>query len=211
MQIGNLNLIYDDCMNIMINYPDNYFDIAIVDPPYGLDKSSTHGRGKLKNRILNTSEIQKWDKVPDQSYFDELFRVSKNQIIWGGNYFDLPPTRGIIAWDKNQPWDNFSQFELAWTSYNKPAKMFRYSNRGAGNKEIKIHATQKPEKLYGWLLQQYATIDMKILDTHLGSASSAIAAEGYGISEFIGIEKDDQHYKDAINRVKNYTNQLRIL
>ena len=103
-----------DCMKYMQSIPDKHFDIAIVDPPYGLDKKSTQGSGKLKNRCLNRGNIQKWDTRPDQSYFDELFRISKNQIIWGSNYFPLPPTRCFVCWDKQQVWENFSQCELAW-------------------------------------------------------------------------------------------------
>ena len=119
-----------DCMEYMKSIPDNFFELAIVDPPYGLDKKSTHGRGKLKDRCLNRGNIQEWDIRPEQSYFDELFRVSKNQIIWGGNYFNLPPTRCFVCWDKKQVWENFSQCELAWTSFNKPAKHVSISNRG---------------------------------------------------------------------------------
>lgn len=133
-----------DCMEYMKSISDKFFDLAIVDPPYGLDKKSTHGRGKLKNRCLNSGNIQRWDTRPSKEYFEELFRVSKNQIIWGGNYFNLPPTRCIICWDKMQPWPNFSQIEIAWTSFNSPAKIFKYDNRT----DDKIHPTQKPISLY---------------------------------------------------------------
>ena len=110
-----MKLINDDCINVMQNYTDNYFDLAIVDPPYGINVFS--GSGKLKNRILNDSEkkISKWNKIPTKKYFNELFRISKNQIIFGGNYFDLPPYRCIIVWDKCQPFPNFSAFEIDWT------------------------------------------------------------------------------------------------
>lgn len=121
-----------DCMEYMRSIPDKFFELAIVDPPYGLDKKSTHGRGKLKNRCLNRGNIQRWDIRPTKEYFDELFRVSKNQIIWGGNYFPLPPTRCFVCWDKQQVWENFSQCEFAWTSFNKPAKHVTISNRGGG-------------------------------------------------------------------------------
>lgn len=120
-----------DCMEYMKDIPDKFFELAIVDPPYGLDKKSTHGRGKLKDRCLNRGNIQAWDVRPDESYFNELFRVSRNQIIWGGNYFNLPPTRCFVCWDKQQVWENFSQCELAWTSFNKPAKHVTIPNRGA--------------------------------------------------------------------------------
>ncbi len=179
--IGMFNI---DCMDFMAGKPDNYYSLAIVDPPYGINapnmQMGTHvnrkgkgqypgestasklrkgrlnkGSGKLKDRILNTSDCN-WDtEKPTDEYFKELFRVSENQIIWGGNYFPLPPCRGMICWDKMQPWDNFSQFELAWTSFDKPARMFRYSNTGGANIEKKIHPTQKPVKLYEWLLMNY--------------------------------------------------------
>lgn len=119
-----------DYMEYMKSIPDQFFELAIVDPPYGLDKKSTHGRGKLKNRCLNRGNIQRWDIRPSEEYFKELFRVSKNQIIWGGNYFPLPPTRCFVCWNKQQVWENFSQCELAWTSFNKPAKHVTIPNRG---------------------------------------------------------------------------------
>ena len=115
IKLGNIELHYCDCMEYMRGLEDNTFDLAIVDPPYGLQKSSTTGSGKLKKRALNEGKISQWDKAPSNEYFTELFRVSKHQIIWGGNYFNLPPTRGIICWDKCQPWENFSQWEMAWT------------------------------------------------------------------------------------------------
>ena len=139
-KLGDIELRCQDCMEYMRGLDDGAFDLAIVDPPYGLPKDSTHGRGKLKHRILNAGHIQDWDVAPSKEYFDELFRVSKHQIIWGGNYFDLPPTRGIICWDKCQPWENFSQWEMAWTSFDTPASLFRFDNRTRD----KIHPTQKP-------------------------------------------------------------------
>lgn len=129
-----------DCMEYMKSIPDKFFDLAVVDPPYGLDKKSTHGRGKLKSRCLNRGDIHKWDIRPSQEYFNELFRVSKNQIIWGGNYFPLSPTRCFVCWDKQQVWENFSQCELAWTSFDKPAKHITIPNRGG--KLIKENSIQ---------------------------------------------------------------------
>ena len=140
-----------DCLEYMKSIPDKFFDLCIADPPYGLDKKSTYGRGKLKNRIINRESIHDWDTQPPKEVFDEIMRVSKNQIIWGGNYFELPPTRGIICWDKCQPWDNFSQIEMAWTSFDIPAKIFRFDNRT----KDKIHPTQKPITLYSWILDNY--------------------------------------------------------
>ena len=113
-----------DCMAYMKTIPDKFFDLAVVDPPYGLPKDSTHGRGKLKDRILNNGGLEQWDIAPGPEYFEELARVSENQIIWGGNYFHLPPTRCVLCWDKVQPWENFSQIELAWTSFSSPCLLY---------------------------------------------------------------------------------------
>lgn len=200
-----------DCVEGMKQYPDNFFDLAIVDPPYGINATDMNmgshptrsrkdgfgsgpavstavkmkgrlntGSGKLKNRILNRSSFG-WDNsIPTPEYFSELARVSKNRIIWGGNYFPLPPTRGIVCWNKMQPWENFSQWEMAWTSFDKPAALFSYSNTGGANSEEKIHPTQKPVELYRWLLHRFAQPGMSILDTHMGSQSSRIAAYNMG-------------------------------
>ena len=105
--LGNIKLYNADCMEVMKTFKDKQFDLAIIDPPYGMPKDSTNGSGKLKNRVLNKGRVERWDKAPTNEFFEELFRVSENQVIWGGNYFDLPPTRGIICWDKMQPWENF--------------------------------------------------------------------------------------------------------
>lgn len=190
-----------DCMDYMKSIPDKHFELAIVDPPYGLDKKSTHGRGKLKDRCLNRGNIQRWDIRPDQSYFDELFRVSKNQIIWGGNYFNLPPTRCFVCWDKQQIWENFSQCELAWTSFNRPAKHVTISNRG-GNRDInKFHPTQKPIELYTYLLRTFAQQKDKIFDTHLGSGSSRIAAYKMGF-DFYATEIDKDYFEAQEDRFR---------
>ena len=145
-----------DCMVYMHSVPHKHFALAIVDPPYGLSKKSTQGAGKLKNRTLNRSTIQQWDVRPGKEYFDELFRISENQIIWGGNYFELPPTRCFVCWDKQQVWENFSQCELAWTSFDKPAKHITISNRGAHIDHIHWHPTAKPVELYAYLLRTFA-------------------------------------------------------
>jgi len=186
-----------DCMEYMKSISDKFFDLAIVDPPYGLDKKSTHGRGKLKNRCLNSGNIQRWDTRPSKEYFEELFRVSKNQIIWGGNYFNLPPTRCIICWDKMQPWPNFSQIEIAWTSFNSPAKIFKYDNRT----DDKIHPTQKPISLYAWILKNYAKSGNKIFDSHLGSRSNRIAAYKLGF-DFYATEIDKDYFEAQENRFR---------
>lgn len=186
-----------DCMEYMKDIPDKFFDLAIVDPPYGLDKKSTQGSGKLKGRTLNKGNIQQWDIAPTKEYFDELFRVSKNQIIWGGNYFDLPPTRCIVCWDKMQPWENFSQIEIAWTSFDKPATIFKFDNRT----KDKIHPTQKPIELYAWLMDKFAEKDDKILDTHLGSGSSRIAAFKLGY-DFVGCEINQDYFNASQQRFR---------
>ena len=219
-----LNQVFNcDCMDYMRTLPDKYFDLAIVDPPYGINapkmamgsgfsggkynskKRLNGGSGKLKNRVLNQSDCS-WDEnPPNEEYFKELFRVSKNQIIWGGNYFRLTPTRCIVVWDKMQPWENFSQVEIAWTSFDKPAKLFRMMNGGA-NVEKKIHPTQKPVALYKYLLSHFANKGDKIFDSHLGSGSSRIAAYEYGF-EFIGCEKNKAYFVAEEERFKIFTAQ----
>jgi len=202
--IGNCELWLGDCMEYMATLPDKAFELAIVDPPYGLPDDSVNGRGKLKNRIMNTDGMA-WDTAPTAEYFDELMRVSENQIIWGGNYFDLPPTRGIICWDKVQPWPNFSAWEMAWTSFDHVARLFKFDNRTGD----KIHPTQKPVKLYEWLLTNYAKPGDHILDTHLGSGSSAIACNNLGF-EMVGCELDLDYYNAACERIKQATAQPRL-
>ena len=223
-----MNVAYNmDCMEAMKQFPDNAFDLAVVDPPYGIGADNfkngagaskdggklystavkmknrlNTGSGKLKNRLLNQSDCS-WDSEPPQKeYFNELFRVSKNQIIWGGNYFDLPPTRGIIVWDKVQPWENFSQVELAWTSFDRPAALFKMCNTMPG----KIHPTQKPIALYEWLFKKYAKPGDKILDTHLGSGSSRIAAYNAGLY-FIGYEINELYFNLQEERYQKHTAQ----
>lgn len=187
-----------DSLEAMRVMEDNSFDLAIVDPPYGLPKSSTHGRGKLKNRMLNNGSLEDWDVAPSPEYFEQLFRVSKNQIIWGGNYFGLPGTRGFVIWDKQQPFENFSAAEYAWISFQTVSKIFKLPATRTGD-EVKIHPTQKPVKLYQWLLKNYAKEGDTILDTHLGSGSSRIAAYGLGF-EFTGFELSKEYYEKQEQR-----------
>jgi site-specific DNA-methyltransferase (adenine-specific) len=196
--LGTITAIYGDCMDYMTQLADNSYDLAIVDPPYGLPKDSSKGRGKLKHRIF-TGNVDKWDKPPAQEYFSQLFRISKNQIIWGGNYFNLPPTRGFIVWDKKQPFPNFSRCEYAWTSFQVPSKIFEFDNRTGD----KIHPTQKPVQLYKWLLHHYAKQEYKILDTHGGSFSHAIACHDLSFDLTI-IEKDKEYFSSAVNRLKQH-------
>lgn len=145
-----------------------------------------------------------WDSMPPtKEYFDELFRVSKHQIIWGGNYFDLPPCRCFVVWNKDQPWENFSQAEFAWTSFDMPAKVFTFSNRGGTNEEKKIHPTQKPVQLYDYLLERFAKPGMKILDTHMGSQSSRIATYKFG-HDYYGAELDDDYFRTGCYRFEEF-------
>lgn len=217
-----------DCMELMASYPDKHFDLAIVDPPYGISAPKmgmgagfsdgkyyangrknrlSQGAGKLKDRKLQTMSSE-WDaRPPGPEYFAELRRVSRNQIIWGGNYFDLPPTRCILCWDKEQPWENFSQWEMAWTSFDKPAALFKRQN--GGQEPGKIHPTQKPLRLYNWLLSRFAEPGWKILDTHMGSGSIAIAAHYAGI-HLTAYEIDADYYHAAKARIARETSQAEL-
>ncbi len=203
-----IELLNVDCMLYMKTQPDNAFDLAIVDPQYGIDEKLCSGSGFMKHSPSRLGYAEKrWDKQrPKKIYFDELQRVSKILIIWGGNYFAdlLPPTRGILAWIKpqmkNHP--NFSHFELAWTNQDNPARCAYIYDPA----KIRIHPTQKPVKLYNWLLHNYAKPGQRILDTHLGSGSSAIAAYYFGV-DFVGCEIDKDYYKAAKERFDNETRQ----
>ena len=189
-----------DCVEGMKAYPDNHFDLAIVDPPYGIGISSNPVRQKHKKKSWD-------DSIPTKEYFNELFRVSKNQIIWGGNYFDLPPTQGFFIWDKKQPHDfSLAMTEYAWSSIQKPSKMWSLSVQKEQNK---IHPTQKPIQLYEWLLMNNANQYDKILDTHLGSGSSRIAAHKNGF-DFTGFEIDPDYFRDGNRRFEDYKKQLRL-
>lgn len=198
-KLGNITLYNDDCMKVMREFPDKYFDLAIVDPPYGI--------GISNNPVRQMHERKNWDnQIPEKEYFQELFRVSKEQIIWGGNYFSLPPTQNYIVWDKKQPEDfSLAMCELAWCSIQRPAKMFRYSVLTERNK---IHPCQKPILLYKWLLVNYAN-GGQILDTHLGSGSIACACHDLGYS-LVGIEIDKDYYNNAVKRIKQHQLQLKL-
>lgn len=230
-----MNTAYNmDCMEAMREMPDNAFDLAVVDPPYGITvdrqslgqgtglapqtntqakiiRSRMHGGGKLKDRAINQFDSS-WDSSPPpHEYFEQLFRVSRNQVVWGGNYFDLPPTRGILCWDKEQTFLNFSQWEMAWTSFDFPAKLFRFSNRGfqCPEKDEKIHPTQKPIALYSWIYSFCAKPGDKILDTHLGSGSSRIAAWDAGL-DFVGYEIDKEYFEKQEDRFARHTAQMSL-
>ena len=202
-----ITITNEDNMELMKRYHDKYFDLAIVDPPYGILNKIVVGGGKRKSKFDGNIDSVKWDILPDKKYFNELFRVSKNQIIWGGNYFDLPPTRCNLIWDKMQIF-NGSDFELAWTSFDKPSKAFRMSRAeayGGG----KMHPTQKPVKLYEWILKNYANKNDKILDTHLGSGSIAIACHDYGF-DLTACELDTEYYNNALKRLQQHQAQLQM-
>ena len=208
-----LDLRLADCMDVMREFPDGYFDLAIVDPPYGLGKRLHAGGRDAQEGRVSASQYngKEWDVPPNAEYFAELRRVSRNQIIWGGNYFDLPPTRGILIWDKAQPMPTMSFGELAWTNYDKPMKKieFAYTNyvEGKGQVSKKIHPTQKPKGLYDRILHEYATPGMRILDTHLGSGSHAIACHYAGM-HLTACEIDPDYFKAASERIERETRQL---
>ena len=191
-----------DCVEGMKQFPDKYFDLAIVDPPYGINiqKSGRLGRYNTKNV---------WDsEIPSDDYFNELFRVSKNQIIWGGNYFPLKPTKCFLIWDKKQPENiSFASCEFAWTSFDSVAKTFYYSPMNDTDK--RIHTTQKPVALYEWLLSRYAKDGDIILDTHVGSASSLIACYNTN-HKFVGFELDEHYYKLSKERLDREMSQMRL-
>lgn len=204
-----ITITNEDCMELLKITPDKFYDLSIVDPPYGIDVTKmTLGNGKKK---VNRGKSD-WDtKPPEQGYFDELFRVSKNQIVWGGNYMTdkLYPSPCWLIWDKMQEFSG-AVFEMAWTSFKSPAKAFRMSRVEAyANQNDRIHISQKPVALYKWLLDKYAKQGDKILDTHLGSGSIAIACHDYGF-ELTACELDAEYYEKAIQRIKNHVSQQRL-
>ena len=202
-----------DCMEYMQQFPDNYFELAIVDPPYGIGRFGN--RVEINHRIDKEGKINKWDKKPPPEYFLELFRISKNQIVWGANNFEMPPSEYFCVWDKKQTVDNFASAEYAWVSMGlkMPAKIFTYSIHQlmAERKEKggKIHPTQKPVSLYRWLLKNYAKQGDKILDTHLGSGSSRIAADMEGF-DFYACELDKDYFESSCKRFDHYKKQIKL-
>ena len=224
-KFGNITLYEADCMDILPSFRDNEFDLAIIDPEYGINianRTGSIGQKKGQGKITKYSK-KDWDlNPPSKEYFDELFRVSKNQVIFGANYFTsyLPPSKGWIVWDKRQPEGvTFAMAELAFTSIDKSVKMFSCSRALIGNKisnnerlaraHAKIHPTQKPPELYKWILSNYAKPGMKILDTHFGSLSIGIACHDLGF-ELTAIEKDSEYYENAKKRLEWHQKQLNI-
>ena len=205
-----IQITNEDNMELMARYPDKYFDLAIVDPPYGLGERLAERGGKHKNNksaILYKNSSQ-WDnKIPNKEYFDQVFRVSKNQIIWGANYYleFLPSTRGIICWDKKQFMPTFSRIEFAWTSFDAVARLFEGSSIDLN----RFHPTQKPIQLYKWLLDKYAKEGDKILDTHLGSGSIAIACHDYKF-DLTACELDKEYFDKAMQRINNHMAQQKL-
>jgi site-specific DNA-methyltransferase (adenine-specific) len=213
-----LSVVYlDDCVQGLKRFADNYFDLAIVDPPYGIGMSKINKWSTSKKCLAKSNNYKKgdWDNnIPDEEYFLELFRVSRNQIIWGGNYYAhlLPASPAWIVWDKENDGTKTADCEMAWTSFESAARIFRWMWRGFlqdGEAEKKIHICQKPVKLYEWLLINYAKEGQKILDTHLGSGSSRIAAYNMKF-DFVGFEIDVDHFNDMEKRFKNFTAQQRL-
>ena len=221
------SFICGDCMDYLSKFPDKYFELAIVDPPYfsGPEKRNYYGRKispiGVKRIYLPSSN---WE-IPNKEYFDELIRISKNQIIWGCNYFDYQFGPGRIIWDKCNAGSDFSDCEIAYCSLHDSVRLFRYMWNGMlqgksifegwiqqGNKKLnekRIHPTQKPIALYKWLLTKYAMPGDKILDTHVGSASSLIACHDLGFY-YIGFEKDKYYYEAAIKRLNEHKAQVNI-
>jgi site-specific DNA-methyltransferase (adenine-specific) len=207
-----ITITNEDNMELMARYPDNYFDLAIVDPPYGIKDSKrirNDNKGRGLNRWKNKSNIE-WDNKPTDNYWNELFRISKNQIVWGANNFIMPPSEYFCIWNKKQTVENFASAEYAWVSmgFKKPALVFEYGIH-KHNHTYKIHPTQKPVALYKWLLKNYAKQGDKILDTHLGSGSIAIACHDYGF-ELTACELDKEYYNAAIKRIKNHVSQIQL-
>lgn len=202
-----MKITNEDNMQLMARYNDNHFDLAIVDPPYGLGKRTTSGGSDRNSNARFDNHI--WDdSIPKDSYFKELMRVSKEQIVWGGNYFPYlwkKGCRSLITWDKMVYIPTMSQIEYAWYSVDKLPKLVKIDN----NDKNRIHATQKPVKLYEWLLINYAEEGYKILDTHLGSGSIAIACHNLKY-DLTACEIDINYYESAIKRLNIHKQQLRM-
>ena len=204
--VGGLTITCEDNMELMARYPDNYFDLAIVDPPYGLERLQK-GSLRLGGVKGNYKDKLEWDKKPTEEYFNELFRVSKNQIVWGANNFIMPTSEYFLIWNKKQTVDNFATAKYAWVSMGlkTPAKIFDYGIH-KHNHTDKIHPTQKPIDLYKFILDKYAKQGDKILDTHLGSGSIAIACHDYKF-ELTACELDPEYFEKAKQRIINHVSQ----
>jgi site-specific DNA-methyltransferase (adenine-specific) len=209
-----LNITNEDNMLLMARYPDKYFDLAIVDPPYGIERGGqTETFTKNPKHKRKAHKQKEWDnKIPNKEYFNELFRVSKNQIIWGANYFVEhlnKSSMGWIFWFKGQEGLSMSDGEIAYSSFQKATRQINLNRALISQQGGSIHPTQKPTKLYRWLLNNYAKEGDKILDTHLGSGSIAIACHDYGF-DLTACELDTEYYNKAIERITNHTNQTKL-
>lgn len=214
----NIELLNMDCLLYMKQCEDKQFDLAIVDPPYGIDIEKSQKTYNKNNTISNGGKwkdykTKNWDlEIPNKDYFYELQRISKNQIVWGGNYFikHLNNTKCFLVWDKIQR-TYLSDGEMAWTSFDKPMKVFRYSKIDAyvNDCDIKIHPTQKPKKLYDWILDNYCNNGDKIIDTHLGSGSVALSCWDRKY-DLVGLEIDKDYYTKASKRLENHKKQLTL-
>ena len=206
-----ITITNEDNMKLMARYPDKYFDLAIVDPPYGAHDAFEYKMTNSKNQSAKRIKYKEFENIaPSKQYFEELNRVSKNQIVWGGNYFGL--CGGVIVWNKNGT--AFGDGEIAICSTHKSVRIFEFTWNGMlqgdmKNKETRIHPTQKPTALYKWILDKYANKGDKILDTHLGSGSIAIACHDYGF-ELTACELDTEYYNKAIQRIKDDVAQQRL-
>lgn len=211
-----IEMLNMDCIEYMAGLPDGAFELAIVDPPYGIGfdgyTTNTKGNSKWANKTAHVYEKKNWDKsIPGELYFSELFRISKKQIIWGGNYFPLPQSSCWIIWDKKNDGKNQADCEMAWTSFTTATRMFRFlwdgmRQESISHKEFRIHPTQKPVALYKWLLSRYAKPGDKILDTHGGSGSICIACHDLGF-DLTWMELDADYYKAACERYQNHAAQ----
>lgn len=209
LELNKLYLL--DCMEGMKTFPDKYFDLAVVDPPYGINAEQGTNRAS-RNQFANKK--YGWDNsIPNKAYFAELRRISNDQIIFGGNYFleHLGSTRGFIIWDKLNPDRCFADCEFAWNSIDCVARIYKDKRTQELNREdgCKIHPTQKPTRLYKWILHNYANPEMKIIDTHVGSASSIIAFLDFGC-DWIGFEIDEDYHKTASERIEIHKQQLTL-
>jgi len=209
--MSNLKITNEDNMALMSRYPDKYFELAIVDPPYGINMGMGHkGSEKRGDKNKYKTFAGGDNSIPTNEYFAELFRISQNQIIWGANYMTkhLEPKASWIIWDKKQP-ENFSMAmaELAWSSFGSPIKIFQ--KRVVGADDVRVHPTQKPVALYKWLLKNYAKEGDKILDTHLGSGSIAIACYDLGF-DLTACELDSEYYNAALKRINEHKLQIKL-
>ena len=210
-KIGNATMLNVDCMEYMKTLPDKFFDLAVCDPPYGIGAGGENFKNGTSKTSKDYYKINDWDiKRPEKEYFNEILRISENSIIWGGNYFSdcLPPFRCFISWDKTIHGNSYADCELAWTSFSKVARYYR-ENISQTNSEGRIHPTQKSIKLYEWILANYAKPGQKIFDSHMGSGSSAIAANNLGF-EYVGCELDSDYYEAACKRIAHHASQERL-